>query len=347
MISYLKYQSILYDSQTFKYINSIGQTIYILEREFRNLIEIKFLSLYGENWSQSFFPDNDKLKSKKNGRDSIFENLDNPLDDLDFIKLKEVLKNIITKKSGRNILDEIIDLKKLVNTSCNSAPSEFEEISDLLLKSIKKFEDHFIKKTDYKFEEIFYRITPDLKEQWEELYNIRNLWAHNNCLITSKEHECYINMLNEVLNLIRIELTLFTFFNTSEEIKYTLFKDSKLELEIYKHSKQNKSYCLLKGKITVDGISYSLSKDDINYVLFYELFNFFTETNEENQIIPFFLETQFDLNKDKILSNIDTFGKDKIIDQLKRMNILYSKINLEEESFKEDMDKYLEAIFKG
>src|SRR5690606_8457901 len=82
------YLSVVYDSQTAQYMQIISESVYNLEREFRFLIELVFLRKYGINWYEKYFKDSSKEFDRSDGRDSIIKYIKNPLDNRNFVDLK-------------------------------------------------------------------------------------------------------------------------------------------------------------------------------------------------------------------------------------------------------------------
>lgn len=255
------YTSVLYDSISAKRHKFISDSIYELERNFRNLIELVFLNEEDKNLTELPMYKRIDVKSKKENREEVVQALQNPLDDLDFIKLSEFVGENITLDNKRIIIEQLNELMEQINTFQNKSDKS-EIMIENIEKDIEEIKGKLISKNkkDYSASKIFNHLTNKISTEWKELYKIRNLWAHNNCIITKEEFNRYKRLSKNVEQKLYTELTLLTFFN--EDINTNIIvKDNNIELAIKKFDIHGRENCKLEFIVNREGKSLILEKD--------------------------------------------------------------------------------------
>ncbi|MGE1102028.1 hypothetical protein [Peribacillus simplex] len=243
------YISILFDSQTVNYMQEISKIIYNLEREFRALIEISFLKQKGKGWYKNFYQDNEKEKNRLDKRPDVIKKIYNPLDNRDFVDLSNfVKKNVSTSKNTIfQKLESVESLFEQYREEAQSYPENLTLIQEKL-DEIKKATDH--KNQGLSYNNLYEHLTPALAIEWKELYDKRNLWAHNYCLFTSEELNRFKYLSKIVMRKIRTEITLLSFLN--DEDKPFIISGDLVNLKLYKMKSEGTTICKLKIKISVD-----------------------------------------------------------------------------------------------
>ena len=101
------YVSVLFDSISALKHKEISNSIYGLEREFRNLIEIFMLKTRGMEWTEIAAFETILKKDKKADRENFVKLLKNPLDDLDFITLRNFVNDHICIDSNKTLINKL------------------------------------------------------------------------------------------------------------------------------------------------------------------------------------------------------------------------------------------------
>ncbi|MDZ4619397.1 hypothetical protein ORM77_16130 [Bacillus cereus] len=264
----VEYISIIYDSQTIDYMQEISKTVYFLEREFRTLIEIVFLVKYGSTWYDQYFKDPDKEHDRKTGRSKVISLLDNPLDNRDFVVLKNFVEERI-KFSKNTAAEKLYDIENLLEEFSPDKQDSSEILGQILntIQDLKKISD--FKRTGTGVSNLFSHITADLADEWQALYySHRNPWAHNHCIMTRDELEKYQQLSSSVLHKIRTEITLIGLLNKEKEF---CISGPKISLTMVNFSKSGSSTCKLKLKLHVEDNQYLLDIADATYVEIFEI----------------------------------------------------------------------------
>lgn len=349
------YLTILYDSQTAEYLKSISQSIYELERNFRNLIEIKMLKKVGPSWSSKYLVSNDGTFDRKgNRKDDVFKYLANPLDDYNFKNLGGFVKeNISWNKSDLIVKFESLD-QKIDELGKKKNQIEFYEITDKIIDEINELKNSINSNRSLFSSEIYSHIKPDLVNDWNRIYEIRNYWAHNIFLMTEMEYNEYERLRKSISKKILVELTIDALlgsesikdFGNANGIRFTV---SKYESEAV--------HCELKIKLKVNEKNLYISKLEADYTdinCFYSiLFDSNTEIKELNEFScknnPYLLKILFETNEQNTwLQNIREEELDIIIEKLKGKEFNVKTDNESGEGLvavNEDHHNYLKAIF--
>ncbi|WP_415331679.1 hypothetical protein [Clostridium perfringens] len=101
------YTSVFYDSISANRHKDISNSIYELERNFRNLIELVFLNEANKKIIELPIYKRIEAKSKKENREEVVQALQNPLDDLDFIALSKFVNENITLDNSGIIIEQL------------------------------------------------------------------------------------------------------------------------------------------------------------------------------------------------------------------------------------------------
>ncbi|USL34838.1 hypothetical protein [Priestia megaterium] len=274
LLGYLKkvtdYLSISHDSATKYYIEEIGKTIYDLERSFRTLVEFVFLNKFKSRWIDVFPTLGHDRKTK---RGEPLTKLDNPLDDWDFVHLSRFVKEQIT------FMDQALQirLKSIGQSILNIDPSnDLEQIKDSVLLKINELINlpGKNKKNDLKYTELYTHLTPSLASDWEKLYSLRNLWAHNTAIITRGEFEDYNKVYKSVLNNLHTEITVISLFS-GEQRSYLEMGQDRFKIILYKSNFEGRATVHLKGQfVNEQGQNISFKK---NSITFYEILTLYKE----------------------------------------------------------------------
>ncbi|PHE82684.1 hypothetical protein COF80_27040 [Bacillus toyonensis] len=360
LIEYLQniteYLSISYDSMTKQYIEKIGETIYDLERQFRTLIEFVFLKKFKSSWADSFHIKGHDRKSK---RGETITRLNNPLDDLDFVKLSQFVADQIT------LMDQEIQKKfKSLEQSIIAidASSDLEKIKESITKKVNELLNTSTKNNqNYKYTDFYNHLTPLLAADWERLYELRNLWAHNIALMTRTEYERYQRLYQSVLKNIRTEITVSSLFS-EDEVKFVDVGGTKEEhtfkITLYKSNFEGRAIIHLKGKfVNDDGQNISFKKSSVTYQDLFTLYKKILEVAEDeekllevNSFFEYnpFLERELIKLGDDIASKFEELGNKKsqiqeFLSTTTGYEVLTNDIKV---IMNEDVDKYLREIFK-
>jgi len=262
------YLSILYDSQTVEYLERISTSIYELERNFRNLIEIKMLHQVGPLWRNQYLVSNDNTYDRKTGRkDEVFKYLANPLDDHNFKNLSVFVKENIRK--NKNIIIEKLDLldSKLEILKAAKKSDDLIEITEDIVNEINQLKTSVSNVNDLYSEDIYAHIKPDLVEEWNRIYDYRNYWAHNIFLMTEMEYSDYDRLSRRINKKIKVELTIDSLLGSLN------FKDygNCIRLSISKYENEVVN-CEIKIKYSCKGKFYYVSKLEADYI---DIYNFY------------------------------------------------------------------------
>ncbi|BFI99901.1 MAG: hypothetical protein PME_23370 [Priestia megaterium] len=255
------YLSILYDSQTAYYMQQISKSVYNLEREFRALIEIVFLKNKGKNWYAKYFEDSKKEQDRAEKRPDCIKLIDNPLDKRNFVDLRAfVSQNINSSKD--TILQKLQKIEEKLESYSQPTESDSQELNEILtlLADIKETSD--LKRQGVSMNDLYEHLTPTLSQEWQELYDQRNLWAHNYCLFTKEEFSRYTILSSTVLRKVRTEVTLLSLFNDEESQSFMVGNGS-INMNLHKIKSEGSSICKLKIKFNLGsdkGYLYEISK---------------------------------------------------------------------------------------
>ncbi|GIP52566.1 hypothetical protein [Paenibacillus vini] len=262
------YLSVLYDSQTAEYLESISSSIYELERNFRNLIEIKMLREVGPMWKNQYLSTGENTFDRRTGRkDDIFKYLANPLDDYNFKNLSSFVKENI-RKNRNDILEklEIID-KKLDNIKKIRNGGELLEVTEDIVGELNHLKVSLSNTNDLFSEDIYTHIKPDLVEEWNRVYDYRNFWAHNIFLMTETEYSEYHRLSQRINKKITVELTIDTLLDSLNFKEY----DGVVRLTISKYENEVVQ-CEIKIKFCCLGKYFYVSKLESDYLDIYYFF---------------------------------------------------------------------------
>lgn len=348
------YLTILYDSQTAKHLQKISSSIYELERNFRNLIEIKMLRKVGTSWSSKYLTPNDSTFDRKTGRkDEVFKYLANPLDDYNFKNLGGFVKENIGKNKNE-IFErlEILD-NKIEEFRNKKSNIDFSEITDKIIEEIDELKKSIYSNSNLFSEDIYSHIKPDLVQEWNRIYDFRNYWAHNIFLMTETEYSEYERLRLRINKKILVELTIDSLlgmesikdFDNGTGIRFTV---SKYENEVV--------HCEIKIKFKVKEKNLYVSKLEADYTdihKFYStLFQYKREFIESINTIysknPYLFNALFD--NTEMSSWLEEITEDilqQIIENLKQNGF---NVKTENESgeglvfINEDHHNYLKAI---
>ncbi|MDT0121082.1 hypothetical protein Q9R46_00390 [Paenibacillus sp. RRE4] len=349
------YISIIYDNQTIDYMRKISESVYVLEREFRTLIEIIFLREKGANWFKDYFHNKDNEKKRTINRDNILELIDNPLDNLDFVHLKNFVEERI-RFSSSSISDRLNIIEDLL-TSNTTVGGTRDDLELMIVELSKIKELTHSKKTELKVSELYKHITSDLAKEWGELYNFRNPWAHNHCLMTKSDLIKYEELASSVLKKIRTEITLLSLLNSGKE--FVLGRE-KLKLSIAHFPSLGTSFCRMKLEFNSKGTQHILEVHEATYVDFFEIigilsrfagFNYYLNL-DHLRMNPFILNKIEEYgNKlfcnEELLSKLDS-NLIELEGLLSEFDEKYELKKLEGAMFtmKNDVDQLLNKIFK-
>ncbi|MGE7615887.1 hypothetical protein [Paenibacillus sp. FSL P2-0121] len=262
------YLSILYDSQTVEYLEKISSSIYELERNFRNLIEIKMLRQVGPLWRNQYLVSNDNTYDRKTGRkDDVFKYLANPLDDHNFKNLSVFVKENIRR--NRSIITEKLDLldSKLDILKAAKKSEDLNEITDDIVDEINQLKISVGNANDLYSEDIYAHIKPDLVEEWNRIYDYRNYWAHNIFLMTEAEYNEYLRLSQRINKKIKVELTIDSLLGSLNFKDYGNF--IRISISKYENEVVN---CEVKIKFNLNGKFYYVSKLEADYI---DIYNFY------------------------------------------------------------------------
>ncbi|KQY91223.1 hypothetical protein ASD24_24240, partial [Paenibacillus sp. Root52] len=348
------YLTVLFDSQTANYLERISQSIYELERSFRNLIEIKMLRKIGPTWGNQYLGSNESTHDRKNNRkDDIFRFLSNPLDDYNFKNLGSFVKENISKNKNELIVRiESLD-RKLDELGKKKNKIEFNEIINEIFNEINNLKNSIGSNRSLFSSDIYSHIKPDLVDDWDRIYEIRNYWAHNIFLMTEMEYSEYERLRKSINKKILVELTIDSLlgvenikdYGENTGIRFTI---SKYESDVV--------HCEIKIKIKIDEKILYVSKLEADYTdiqTFYDiLFESDTNLKELNKVLyksnPYLLPVLFE-NKEQesFLQSINEDELGLIVNELKKN----FNVKTENESgeglvaVNEDHHNYLKSIF--
>lgn len=349
------YISIIYDNQTIDYMRKISESVYVLEREFRTLIEIIFLKAKGATWYKDYFHNKENEKNRTINRDNILDLIDNPLDNLDFVHLKNFVEERI-RFSSSSISDRLNIIEDVL-TSNNAIGGTRDDIDTMLDELNKIKELTYSKKTELKVSELYKHITSDLAKEWGELYNFRNPWAHNHCLMTKSDLVKYEDLASSVLKKIRTEITLLSLLNSDKEF---VLGNDKLKLSIAHFPSLGTSFCRMKLEFNSRGTQHILEVHEATYVEFFEIVGILSKFSEfsDSLDLEHLKMNPFILNKIKEYGNklfCDEELLSKIDDNLIELEKLLSEYDEKYElkklegamfTMKNDVDQLLNKIFK-
>lgn len=262
------YLSILYDSQTASYLERISASIYELERNFRNLIEIKMLRQVGPLWKNNYLSSGENIYDRKTGRkDDVFKYLANPLDDYNFKNLSGFVKENI-RKNKNDILEklELID-NKLDVLKTSKRNEDLLDITGDIVEELNHLKMSVSSSNDLFSEDIYAHIKPDLVEEWNRVYDYRNYWAHNIFLMTEMEYSEYDRLNRRINKKITVELTIDSLLGSLNFMDY----GSTIRLSISKYENEVVN-CEVKIKFSCDGKFYYVSKLEADYI---DIYNFY------------------------------------------------------------------------
>ncbi|CAH2213354.1 hypothetical protein [Tepidibacter aestuarii] len=339
------YVSILYDSISVKRHKDISNTIYELERSLRNLIEIVFLDNRGIDWFKiAEYQNNDKRDRRKN-RAEFVTLLENPLDDLDFKQLNKFLTDTIAVDNEKTMVKR---LDELINKVDNLSEMNIKNIESLneCVEEIRNLKDIITnkKKKSFKADEIFLHINEKINSEWKTLYNVRNLWAHNNCIITKDEFDAYKILSKSVLNKIDTEITLLIFFNENDT--NILLDDNSRKIIMRRYPFEGIEECKFEFIIKDGEKSLIIVKENFNYKFFDAIID---EVCADQ--LSSLKNNPFILYKNKsileiFINKLKDFDIDEIKDIFKKSDIFEVK---EEEGdlllISKEIDNYLNKIF--
>ncbi|WP_283654904.1 hypothetical protein [Paenibacillus sp. RC334] len=238
------YISIAYDNQTIIYMKEISESVYILEREFRTLIEIIFLKEMGINWYSHYFQNSENEKDRVRKRDKILHYLNNPLDSLDFVHLKNFVEERI--KFSKNVMSDKLDTIKDELASFASSNDNTQQLYEKILDNLEEVKKLSGLKKTLEVSNLYQHITSELADEWKNLYDYRNPWAHNHCLLTRSELEKYRELASSVLKKIRTEITLLSLLEDGAEFK---IQSDIITLNLTNFSRLGTPFCRLKLQI--------------------------------------------------------------------------------------------------
>ncbi|MDM0693946.1 hypothetical protein QTH45_04975 [Clostridium perfringens] len=321
------YISVFYDSISANRHKDISNSIYELERNFRNLIELVFLNEANKKIIELPIYKRIEAKSKKENREEVVQALQNPLDDLDFIALSKFVNENITLDNSGIIIEQLnCLLENLVYL-----PSKSDKSDELIEKIENDIEDIKVRLANKKNQKlsaskIFNHLTNKINMEWEELYKIRNLWAHNNCIITRDEYEKYIKLSKKVERKLYTELTLLTFFDDNTSTN-KIIDDENIKLTINKFDITGRENCRLEFIIDEENKSFVLEKDLFTYKDFDKFFDVLgckdlIEFNKNPLILFGKNSNQFEIFKSKI--------KGLSIDKMKEIEKYLTDIKISE-----------------
>ncbi|MGM1050414.1 MAG: hypothetical protein ACQEXX_30430 [Bacillota bacterium] len=350
------YISIAYDNQTINYMKEISESVYVLEREFRTLIEIIFLREIGVNWYKEYFQNKDKEKNRIKGRDTVLQYLDNPLDSLDFVHLKSFVEERINL-SNNTISDKLNIIENMLVSEVTSSDEKqqcFERIHHIL-EDIRKIS--FQKKTGLKVSNLYRHITSELANEWKELYEFRNPWAHNHCLMTRNELETYKELAVSVLKKIRTEITLLSLLESESEFK---IQSDEVVLVLTNFSKLGTPFCKLRLQINSVNQQHILEINEATYVevfLILEILSQFSDYTDDKinlnylKLNPFLIDNLIEFgsklfNSEKLKCKINA-DLEELEELMINQNPTYLLKKLEgpKAYMKEDVDTLLKDIF--
>lgn len=336
------YVSVLYDSISANRHKYISNSIYDLERNFRNLIELVFLYESCNNITDLPLYKKINVKSKKENRGDVVNALQNPLDDLDFIKLNDFISENINLDSNVAISEQLSSIREDLNYLPNRT-DELESSIERIEKNIEDIKERIVNKNQkLSASKIFNHLTNKIRIEWNDLYKLRNLWAHNNCLITSSEFDKYKKLSKSVENKLDTEFTLLLFNNNVK-----IIEEENMELTIKKYDINGRENCKLEFIIKEENKSLIIEKDLFTYRDFNKLFEFLEcpsliELNK-NPIILFNEKSkELDIVKEKI-KNISIEQIEQIKEKLDDMKI--NTIEGNAIDMAKEISKYLECIF--
>ncbi|MFD1739501.1 hypothetical protein ACFSCX_23755 [Bacillus salitolerans] len=359
------YISVLFDSQTVIYMQEISKVVYNLEREFRALIEISFLKQKGKDWYRIFYQDNEKEKNRMDKRPDVLKKLDNPLDNRDFVDLSNFVKrNVSTSKNTiYQKLERIEYLFAQYKEDTQSYPDNFIHILDNL-EEIKKATD--FKNQGLSYNNLYEHLTPALSVEWKELYEKRNLWAHNYCLLTIEELNRFIYLSKIVLRKIRTEITLLSILYDDKPF---IISGDVVNVNLNKMKSEGTTICKLKIKLNIGPdenhlieITRATYRDIMNIMRVFADFSnqrslgSLLENISNNPFLTVFLRETIEsiINatdfKGKLTSEFDELKKvirEEIFNEFDLEKVKHSmqKINKKESKMDDDLDTLLQQIF--
>lgn len=343
------YVSILFDNISAQRHKDISNSIYGLEREFRNLIEIFMLRTKGEGWTDIAAFQNIIKKDKKANREEFVQLLKNPLDDLDFITLREFVNTHICVDNNKTLINKLDILMNKIDNWSDIDKDEINKISE----DISAIKEKCVTKKDKEIcsDRLYKHLNTRINAQWEKLYRIRNLWAHNNCIITTKEFDEYNNSSQDVLYELRAEMSILLFFEDKQD-EYQLIEEDRLKIRINRYKLWGTDNCRFRLIKTDGSNSIVIEKDLFTYM---DLINIITEFEVDKEKILVYKENPMlliEYIKDNYTSVVRTSTLEEIKIKFEKINNKYitNKFNINEET--EDacimagkVDKCLEEIF--
>ncbi|MEB9405654.1 hypothetical protein P4J11_25555 [Bacillus cereus] len=361
------YISVLYDAQTACYMREISHSVYQLEREFRGLIEIIFLKQLGKKWYSSFFENDEKERDRTLDRPEFIKNLKNPLDSRDFVDLKKFVEQTVNT-SKNAVIHKLEEVNFKLDSIQQETKIDKEAIlteSLFILQEIKQITD--AKNESLSANQLYQHLTPALSSEWADLYQKRNLWAHNYCLFTQEELNKYKLLANTVLNKIRTEVTLLSLFN---DIDNPFFINSTgINISFQKTKGNGSSICRLKIKFNLPNHKHNIL--EISKATYKDLLNIIqclvtlAEENNYSYLLskiesnPFLTNQLRKLLEDIVRNttvqeylneNFDNFIKEL---KLKYLDVPYQtltyaidEIDSIESKMNDDLNDYLQNIFQ-
>ncbi|XZF74908.1 hypothetical protein ACSBO6_15005 [Bacillus sp. AL-1R] len=362
-----EYISVVFDSQTQSYMQEISHSIYNLEREFRALIEIVFLKQKGKDWYKTFYQDNEKEKKRNENRPDVIKNLSNPLDSRDFVDLSNFVQRKINT-SKNTILQKLEKIENLFEEYKEDNQVFLENIQQITFKLDEIKAATYHKNEGFTYNNLYEHLTPAMSNEWKELYQKRNLWAHNYCLFTLKELNRFRYLSNIVLRKVRTEITLLSILDDVD--KPFIISGEIVTFNLHKMKSEGTTICKLKIRINIGNddnrliefskatyldiikISQVLAKfarqEDEHNLLENICFNPFLSEILKQTIIKIINSVEF---KDRISSEFEEL--EKSLESL-YFNILnkegikptIKKINKVESKMDEDLNILLQQIFQ-
>lgn len=356
------YISVVYDSETVEYMKIISQSVYNLEREFRFLIEYVFLKKYGKDWYKKFFKDSSKEYDRSKDRSEVISYIDNPLDNRNFIDLKNFVEEdiSISKNTMVEKLNSVEEILNTISSKNENSDSLYINVLNLLeeIKDLSEFKTSKVSGLD-----IYNHITPEISKEWQTLYtSYRNLWAHNYCLMTQAELGEYQALSEGVLTKIRTEITLLSLLKEENSLHYPSNQNTTISISMNQITKTGTSLCKLTLNVDTEKTRYILEvseatyKDLINILSILSIETDCPETKNYLNLIKFnpFLQERLKAIADEILNSPKLKQTLKLdfpkIEQLFKdsdSTYLFNELDLSSATKKADLNKYLKKIHNG
>ncbi len=351
-----EYLSILYDSQTADTMKEISSTVYNLEREFRALIEIFFLNKFGKGWFTKPFLKNGG-HNRRDDRLNIIKKLDNPLDDRDFKDLGVFVKEFIVTNNISEVFEKLENISKKIDDYENANKIQSIDITNDILNELENIKKVVSEKSQgFHSNEIYTHLNATVSKEWDELYTLRNYWAHNNCLITSEEFRQYNLLYSTTIKKIRMEITLLSLFNNDTEMT-DIIDTEDLKLSIYKHNHEGNTICRIKGKLKKGTKFHSLQKTNITYKDLFELFTNICKIKVKTDVEvmiqctlthnPFLTDMLHTISEKihQVFIEYSDDDTDRLLNELRDEKYSITQLSEEEAVKNDDIDKYLRQIF--